>query len=125
MSGVFRNIDPPPPPHLLASVTPPPAFVAGGGHTRWVERGRRVNFSEDARQCSVLYIVYTVYVSTLCPAPLLDRKHYKLLPSDLLERRKCVKNEFGQTKSLLCYSKAFNQVDKRSNLKLLYILVIH
>jgi hypothetical protein len=27
MSGVFRNID------------PPPAFGAGGGHTRWVERG--------------------------------------------------------------------------------------
>jgi hypothetical protein len=34
MSGVFQNIDPPPP----ASVYPP-AFVAGGGHTRWVERG--------------------------------------------------------------------------------------
>ncbi len=54
MSGVFRNIDPPPP-HPLASVYPP-AFGAGGGHTRWVERGWRVNSSEDFRHCSVLYI---------------------------------------------------------------------
>jgi hypothetical protein len=50
MSGVFRNIDHPPP-HPLASVYPP-AFGAGGGHTRWVERG----VEEDARHCSVLYI---------------------------------------------------------------------
>ncbi len=34
----------------------PPAFGAGGGHTRWVERGWGVNSSEDARHCSVLYI---------------------------------------------------------------------
>ena len=34
--------------------TPPPAFGAGGGHTRWVERGWGVNSSEDARHCSVL-----------------------------------------------------------------------
>jgi hypothetical protein len=38
MSGVFRNIDPPPP-HRPASVYVPPAFGAGGGHTRWMERG--------------------------------------------------------------------------------------
>jgi hypothetical protein len=39
-------------------LTPPPltAFGAGGGHTRWVERGWGVNSSEDARHCSVLYI---------------------------------------------------------------------
>jgi hypothetical protein len=56
MSGVFRNIDPPPP-HRPASVyPPPPAFGAGVGHTRWVERGRRVNVLEDARHCCVLYI---------------------------------------------------------------------
>ncbi len=34
----------------------PPAFGAGGGHTRWVERGWGVNSSEDARHCSVLYM---------------------------------------------------------------------
>ena len=33
-----------------------PAFGAGGGHTRWVERGWGVNILEDAKQCSVLYI---------------------------------------------------------------------
>jgi hypothetical protein len=39
MSGVFQNIDPPPP-HRPARLYPP-AFGAGGGHTRWVERGVR------------------------------------------------------------------------------------
>jgi hypothetical protein len=34
----------------------PLAFGAGGGHTRWVERGWGVNSSEDARHCSVLYV---------------------------------------------------------------------
>ena len=53
MSGVFQNIDPPPP-HRPASVYPP-AFGAGGGHTRWVERGVGVNILEKARHCSVLY----------------------------------------------------------------------
>jgi hypothetical protein len=33
-----------------------PAFGAGGGHTRWVERGWGVNILEDARHSSVLYI---------------------------------------------------------------------
>jgi hypothetical protein len=61
MSGVFQNIDPPPP-HCPASVTPPPALGAGGGHTRWVERGWGVNILEDARHSSVLYCTY---VSTL------------------------------------------------------------
>ncbi len=61
MSVVFRNIDPPPP-HRPGRVCttyeppPPPAFGAGGGHTRWVERGCGVNSSEDARHCSVFYI---------------------------------------------------------------------
>jgi hypothetical protein len=54
MSGVYQNIDPPPS-HRPASVYPP-AFGAGGGHTRWVERGWGVNILEDARHCSVLYI---------------------------------------------------------------------
>ncbi len=45
----------PPSPHRPASVYPP-AFGAGGGHTRWVERGWGVNKSEDARHCSVFYI---------------------------------------------------------------------
>jgi hypothetical protein len=39
MSGVFQNIDPPPP-HRPPSVYPPFSFGAGGGHTRWVERGQ-------------------------------------------------------------------------------------
>ncbi len=33
-----------------------PAFGAGGGHTRWVERGWGVNILEEASHCSVLYI---------------------------------------------------------------------
>ncbi len=37
MSCVFQNIDPPPPSPPGDCV--PPAFVAGGGHTRRVERG--------------------------------------------------------------------------------------
>jgi hypothetical protein len=49
MSGVF--IDPSPPGECV-----PPAVGAGGGHTRWVERGWGVNSSEDVRHCSVLYI---------------------------------------------------------------------
>ncbi len=36
--------------------TPPPPFGAGGGHTRWVERGWGINSSQYARHCSVLYI---------------------------------------------------------------------
>jgi hypothetical protein len=62
MSGVFQNIDPPPP-HCPASVYPL-AYGAGGGHTRWVERGVGANILEDARHSSVLYmcnyfVVYT------------------------------------------------------------------
>jgi hypothetical protein len=36
MSGVFQNIDPPP---LHRPATAASVFWAGGGHTRWVERG--------------------------------------------------------------------------------------
>jgi hypothetical protein len=54
MSGVFQNNDPPPP-HRPACMTP--AFGAGGGHTRWVERGWGVNIPGDA--------LYSIYVSTL------------------------------------------------------------
>jgi hypothetical protein len=52
MSGVFQNIHPPLP-HLPASVY---RLWCGGGHTRWVERGRGVKILEDTRHCSVLYI---------------------------------------------------------------------
>jgi hypothetical protein len=47
MAGVFQNIDPP----------APPPYGAGGGHTRWAERGGRgVNILEDVRHSSVLYV---------------------------------------------------------------------
>jgi hypothetical protein len=55
MSGVFQNNDPPPTARRVCSV-PPPAFGAGGGHTRWVERGWGVNILEDVRHSSVLYV---------------------------------------------------------------------
>jgi hypothetical protein len=54
MSDVFQNIDPPTPSPPGECV--PPAFGAGGGHTRWVERGVGVNILEDAGHSSVLYI---------------------------------------------------------------------
>ncbi len=73
MSGVVRNIDPPPPNHP-ASVYPPPRLGAGGGHTRWVERGWGVNSSEDARHCSVLYICqYFVDITKQCQIPAKQR----------------------------------------------------
>ncbi len=56
MCGVFQNIDPPPP-HGPASVYPH-AVGAGGGHTRWVERGWGVNILEDAKHCFVLLVLY-------------------------------------------------------------------
>jgi hypothetical protein len=56
------------PPPLL--YPPPPPFGAGGGHTRWVERGWGVNSSEDARHCSVLYkckyFVVKIYFPQKC-----------------------------------------------------------
>jgi hypothetical protein len=65
MSGDFRKIDP----------HPPPACGAGGGHTRWVERGWDVNSSEDARLCSVLYICkYFVHFPHL-PISLVVHRH--------------------------------------------------
>ncbi len=63
MSGVFPNIDPPAP-HCPASVYPP-AIGAGGGHTRWAERGWG----------SIVWVwktpdtaLYYIYVSTLYKA---------------------------------------------------------
>jgi hypothetical protein len=49
-----KNIEP----HPLTArrVCTPSPFGAGGGHTRWVERGWGVNSSEDARHCSVLHL---------------------------------------------------------------------
>ncbi len=44
-------------PHPLTArqvCTPP--YCAGGGQTRWVERGWGVDILEDGRHCSVLYI---------------------------------------------------------------------
>ncbi len=44
---------------LASSNTPSPpgkCVGAGGGHTRWVERGVGVNILEDARHSSVLYM---------------------------------------------------------------------
>jgi hypothetical protein len=54
MSGVFRNIDPPPP-------HPPPAFGAGGGHTRWVERGWGGAIVRKTPDTAL----YSIYVSTV------------------------------------------------------------
>jgi hypothetical protein len=52
MSGVFQNIDPPPP-HRPASVYP---SGAGGGHTRWVERGVVGQYFGRRQTQLVLYI---------------------------------------------------------------------
>jgi hypothetical protein len=49
-------LTPPPPTPSQPGECVPPAFGAGGGHTRWVERGWGVNSSEEARHCSILYI---------------------------------------------------------------------
>jgi hypothetical protein len=39
----------------------PTAFVAGGGHSRWMEKGVGVNIFEDARHSSVLYLYICKY----------------------------------------------------------------
>jgi hypothetical protein len=57
VSGVFQNIDPPTP-SPPGECVPFPPLDAGGGHTRWVERGWGVN-SFARRQtllCTILYI---------------------------------------------------------------------
>jgi hypothetical protein len=59
MSGVFQNIDPPPP---ARRVCPPTAFGAGGGYTRWVERG--VGGQHLGRRHADTAL-YSTYVSTL------------------------------------------------------------
>ncbi len=46
----------PHPPTARRVCTPPSACGAGGGHTRWGERGWGFNILEDARHCSVLYM---------------------------------------------------------------------
>jgi hypothetical protein len=53
-----------PPPLPGDCVVYPPAFGAGGGHTRWVERGWGVNILEDARHSSVLYVCKYFVVTT-------------------------------------------------------------
>jgi hypothetical protein len=58
----------PPPPHRPASLYPP-AFGAGGGHTRWVERGG----GSIARKTPNTAL-YSLYVSTLCFRPSLVSK---------------------------------------------------
>jgi hypothetical protein len=67
-----KILTPPPPTPSPPGECVPPAFGAGGGHTRWVERGWGVNILEDARHCSVLY----TYVSTLWPRPSPVPDHY-------------------------------------------------
>jgi hypothetical protein len=54
MSCVFQNSGPPP--HSPLGECEPPAFVAGGGHTRWVERGVGGQYFGRHRHSSVLYI---------------------------------------------------------------------
>jgi hypothetical protein len=54
MAGVFQNIDPLP--LLPPGECVPPAFGAGGGHTRWLERGWGVNILKDVRHNSILYV---------------------------------------------------------------------
>jgi hypothetical protein len=54
MSGVFQNIDTPPP-HRPASVYPPPLRRGEDTLAGW-RGGGGFNSSEDARNCSVLYI---------------------------------------------------------------------
>jgi hypothetical protein len=49
--------------------TPPPAFGAGGGHTRWGERGWGVNILEDAR--------HSTYVSIYCALAFTNRLFIK------------------------------------------------
>jgi len=62
MSCVFQNIDPPPPSPPCECVTP--AFVAGGGHTRRVERGVGPGILEDAGHSSVLYLYRILFAAT-------------------------------------------------------------
>jgi hypothetical protein len=52
----FEILTPTPPPLTAQRMCVPPRLWCGGGHTRWVERGRGVSSSEDAIHCSVLYI---------------------------------------------------------------------
>ncbi len=85
MSGVLQNIDPPPP-HSPAKLYPP-AFGAGGGHTRWVERGvggGGVNILEDARHCSVLYI--RKYFMVWITSDLLLINQFPLMPLSFIRR---------------------------------------
>jgi hypothetical protein len=58
-----KMFTPPPTPSPHGECVPP-AFGAGGGHTRWVERGWGVSVLEDARHCSC-----STYVSILCAWP--------------------------------------------------------
>jgi hypothetical protein len=60
MAGVFQNIDPPPPSPPGECVSP--AFGAGGGHTRWVERGGGGPIFWKTPGTAL----YSTYVSTLC-----------------------------------------------------------
>ncbi len=61
-----------PPPPSPPGECETPAFGAGGGHTRWVERGWGVNILEDARHSSVLYICkyFVVAIDAAPPPPL-------------------------------------------------------
>jgi hypothetical protein len=79
MSGVFQNNDPQAPTPSPPGECVPPTFGAGGGHTRWMERGWGVNILEDARHCSVLYICkYFVGGSFWVIVPYLKGRHQEM-----------------------------------------------
>jgi hypothetical protein len=63
MSCVFQNIDPPPPsPPGECVLRVPPAFVAGGGHTRRVERGVGGQYFERRKtQLCTLYLYRIIF----------------------------------------------------------------
>ncbi len=64
MSCVFQNIDRPPPPSAPGECAHvPPAFVAGGGHTRRVERGVGGQYFgiRKTQLCNSTYIESSLY----------------------------------------------------------------
>jgi hypothetical protein len=74
MPGVFRNIDLPPP-HPRRLCTP---FGAGGGHSRWVEKGW--GGQKFGRRQTLLF---TLYMKVLCAAQK-NKKSIALLFSNLV-----------------------------------------
>jgi hypothetical protein len=88
MSLVFQNIDPPPPGECV-----PPAFGAGGGHTRWVEKG--VGGQYFGRRQTQLC---TLHVSTLCTRMHHRYSRYSFIQVMISDFSKCQYN--GQNEYL-------------------------